>query len=185
MQERFLPVPGFPMYEVSDRGRIRRISWADGRAWPPRYKKIKLGGNLKLCDSGRNWETCIARVMLITFVGPPSFPEAHARHLDDDRSNNKLENLAWGSAQDNADDKVRNGGTTKGLPHPPDVRRKIGLAHRSRKYSDSEIEHCRAMARSRRGKCLTEAHRKKIGAGVRRFRLTLSPSPDGPKGGPF
>lgn len=49
-------------------------------------------------------------MVLFAFRGaPPSIEENLGRHLDDDRANNTICNLAWGSVQDNADDAVRNG----------------------------------------------------------------------------
>ena len=50
----------------------------------------------------------VHRLVLEAFVGP--CPEGHvARHLDDDKENNHLSNLSWGSESENAHDKIRNG----------------------------------------------------------------------------
>ena len=54
-------------------------------------------------------EYALHRVILETFVGPA--PEgAVARHLNDVRTDNRLENLAWGTQQENVDDMLRNSG---------------------------------------------------------------------------
>jgi DNA invertase Pin-like site-specific DNA recombinase len=40
------------------------------------------------------------------------------RHLDGDPTNNRAENLAWGTPQDNADDTVMHGRSTRGGRNP-------------------------------------------------------------------
>lgn len=57
-------------------------------------------------------EYMLHRVVLETFVGPPP-PGSYGRHLNDDRSDNRLENLAWGTPQDNVNDMLRNRGHYK------------------------------------------------------------------------
>lgn len=54
-------------------------------------------------------EYALHRVILETFVGPA--PEgAVTRHLNDVRTDNRLENLAWGTQQENMDDMKNNKG---------------------------------------------------------------------------
>lgn len=47
--------------------------------------------------------------MLEAFVGPRPLPDWDACHRDDDKRNNQLSNLYWGSQSDNTNDMVRNG----------------------------------------------------------------------------
>lgn len=47
--------------------------------------------------------------MLETFVGPRPTPLHEGRHLDDVKSNCRLDNLAWGTRDDNGEDRKRNG----------------------------------------------------------------------------
>ncbi len=49
------------------------------------------------------------RILLESFVGPP-FDGAVARHLDADPGNNSISNLAWGTVQENAIDRLRHDG---------------------------------------------------------------------------
>jgi hypothetical protein len=63
-------------------------------------------GYLSVTIEGRQYS--LHRLMLETFVRPPKAREV-GRHLNDDRSDNRLENLAWGTYKDNADDRARNG----------------------------------------------------------------------------
>lgn len=48
-------------------------------------------------------------LLLETFVGPKPTRTSEARHLNDIKSDNRLENLAWGTRKQNAEDACRNG----------------------------------------------------------------------------
>src|SRR5216684_1711464 len=161
MKEIFKTVPGWDKYEVSNLGRLKRKSSKDtiGRFWPAHFKILKKGYYTKITDKPRSWEGPIARLILIAFVGKTPRHNSHARNLDDDRTNNKLTNLAWGSAWDNAQDKIRNGGTTKGRPRPLSVRIKIGLAQKGKIISDEQREKIR---QAKLGVRLTKEHRANI-----------------------
>lgn len=56
----------------------------------------------------------VHRAVIVAFRGPPPFPGAQCRHLDGDPSNNRLSNLCWGSARDNAEDTIRHGRSGRG-----------------------------------------------------------------------
>lgn len=117
--ERWLPIPGFRrLYEVSDRGRVRSLV--------RRTKTGKRGG--KLLHPGRNdggyLHVSLYRknkpriryvhvLVLTAFLGPcPKGQEA--RHGDGRRGNNRLSNLCWGTAHDNAGDRDVHGMTARG-----------------------------------------------------------------------
>lgn len=59
---------------------------------------------------GGSRRTYVHILVAEAFLGERPFPKAVVRHLDGVSSNNKLENLAWGTYQQNEDDK-RNHGT--------------------------------------------------------------------------
>lgn len=104
------PVPGYKgRYEVSDDGQIR-----SGR------RKGAPGGLLKaspdclgypsvsLCKPGGQQTARVHTLVLSAFVGPkPAGMEA--RHLDGDRTNNRLSNLVWGTHSENLEDQVAHG----------------------------------------------------------------------------
>lgn len=91
----------------------------DGQVWsrPRQYSK---GGVLKpwqdakgyvwvaLSVAGKLRKSRVHRLILETFVGPPS-NGLECRHLDGDPSNNRLDNLVWGTRSENTYDKVRHG----------------------------------------------------------------------------
>lgn len=90
----------------------------DGRVWSrPRYNVS--GGELSafregagydrvtLYVGGRKQKLSIHRLMLEAFVG--NGDGLVSRHLDGDPTNNRLENLAWGTRKDNAQDASEHG----------------------------------------------------------------------------
>lgn len=109
--EEWRPVPDWPMYEVSNMGRVRRLSgrtyngnyWS-GRVLSPSKKEPKV----MLCDGpDRSKSEKVSRLVLLAFRGPP--PEGYeCCHEDDDKTNNKLSNLRWDTHKANAADALRN-----------------------------------------------------------------------------
>jgi hypothetical protein len=59
----------------------------------------------------------VAQLVLLAFVGPRPVDATDVRHLDGDRMNNSLENLAWGTRAQNEDDKRRHGRDNAGERH--------------------------------------------------------------------
>jgi len=55
----------------------------------------------------------VHRLIAQTFLpNPLSYPLV--RHLDDNKQNNHISNLAWGTPRDNSSDMIKNGGSLKG-----------------------------------------------------------------------
>ena len=130
--EQWKPVVGFPKYYVSNLGRIKTTTSFDKIMSPSKT------GNIVLRKNRESHSFKIAQLILRAFVGPPGPNQWLARHLDDDRSNNKLNNLAWGNQKDNYQDGINNGTqghgspgaikrglALKGKPRPESVKRKI------------------------------------------------------------
>ena len=116
MEEEWRPIPGFEGdYEVSNLGRVRTFK----RPGPQRTRReipLLVGGGL---DTWGYWQVVLAKggkrrtakvhhLVLEAFVGPKP-PGAQCRHKDGIKTNNVLENLQWGTVQENADDRVRHG----------------------------------------------------------------------------
>lgn len=103
------------LYEVSNYGRIRSLprvrDEGQRRNWTGTVLKPapRHAGHLvvSLRDSPRHDSEYVHRIVAKAFL--PN-PENHplVRHLDDNPSNNHVSNLAWGTYQDNADDRERN-----------------------------------------------------------------------------
>jgi len=118
--EIFRPVAGYEgLYKVSNLGRVRSLGRFDtkGRRVKGRFIGFpnKDGRHVvKLCKDGQR-ETCVAVLVAEAFLGP-----ANGRwvlHWDDDCSNDRLENLRYGTPQDNSDDRARNGRIARGEKH--------------------------------------------------------------------
>lgn len=102
---------GYPKYWVSNYGDIYREATIDkaGRRLQLRYLKV-IDGSVRLQIDGHSIKQPIGRLILLSFIGASPYKnKCLARHLDDNRSNNKLDNLAWGDHSDNMADALRNG----------------------------------------------------------------------------
>ena len=127
--EVFKPIPGFPGYDVSNRGRVRSYWKAPGygggmvmASGPQRVLKAKIYRGyqlITLCSSDKHSMFQVHRLVLLTFVGPPP-PGHECCHKDGCRSNNLLTNLYWGTKSRNALDRIKhgNGPRRKGTDSP-------------------------------------------------------------------
>lgn len=105
MSENWKAVPGWPTYEASDQGNIRRVS---GGRWNRPGKNLRHAVSMvgyhyvQLSHDGRISRMSVHRIVLETFVGPRPHPKHNGAHLDGNRANNHLSNLAWVTAKENA-----------------------------------------------------------------------------------
>ena len=119
--ETWLPVPGYPGYEVSDHGRVRSVDRQVQSRWgtPKTLRGKILSQSLVGSDGGRYWSSALFRegkrrtatvhtLVLEAFVGPRPVG-MWGLHRDDNRDNNNLRNLYWGTPSQNVRDKIRNG----------------------------------------------------------------------------
>ena len=119
--EEWKPVPGWDgLYEVSNEGRVRSLA----------RTLLKRGGTMKyrlpekilsnrisgsgypavfLCRDGVREQATVHTLVLQAFVGPRPTSTHKGLHRDDNPRNNHVSNLYWGTMQENALDRVRNG----------------------------------------------------------------------------
>jgi hypothetical protein len=103
--EEFRPVPGFPKYEVSNLGRVRSLA----RKSPSYLKPLPVGGGYLTVILTGQQRRYIHRLVLEAFVGPCP-PEMEARHVErNDKTDNRLDNLTWGTKLENAADRKGHG----------------------------------------------------------------------------
>lgn len=117
-------VPGFPFYEVSASGEVRSITALRkhggyrSRMWRGRVLKQKRQGrylSVGLYDDEGGYQ--LMRVHVIVALAFVPNPDGHklVRHLDDVGTNNRWDNLAWGTHFDNAQDKCMLGNSGRAL----------------------------------------------------------------------
>lgn len=126
-------VVGFPGYRVGDdgsiwsrwrnggndrAGQVLTDTWHRLKGWIDK-RRGKSTGYVKvgLMREGQLYRLRVHRIVLEAFVGP--CPEGmESRHLDDDKENNALSNLLWGTQEENAQDRLKNNITLTGERHP-------------------------------------------------------------------
>lgn len=105
-------VPGYPRYRVLSSGSVwyrPGIRWVRKRTFSDRYGYLQL--NLSAGDQKRRFSLHTA--VLLAFVGPR--PDGYeCRHLDGDKTNNRLDNLCWGTRKENQADTKRHDGILHG-----------------------------------------------------------------------
>ncbi len=100
-EEEWKPIPHLPTYEASDGGRIRNKT--TGTIRKPLICR-KYYKRLSICRKSH----LVHRLVMSAFLGRELTSDEYVRHLDDDGLNNKLSNLAIGSAADNLADRRAN-----------------------------------------------------------------------------
>ena len=114
--ERWIPVPNQNGYEVSSLGRVRSV---DRTVPHPRSGQLTLRGRVLRANIagnhrgyptvhlGQNNTKTVHSLVALAFLGPPEGRQV--RHLNGDPHDNRLENLAYGTVEDNMADMVRHG----------------------------------------------------------------------------
>ena len=100
-------VPGYPAYEVSSDGRVRRGGRVL-RATRSRYghSKVTLYNGTPHGKSGRGRRMRVHRLVALAFIGPPPFDGAIVRHRNGHAHDDRAVNLAWGTHEENTQDRV-------------------------------------------------------------------------------
>lgn len=117
-EEVWRPYPRSPYYEASNKGRVRsldRISVTkNGVEKPIRGRILKPATNrigrvsVVVSGDGERRSTQVSHMVIESFIRLKKDDEC-VRHLNDDPSDNRLENLAFGSYSENMYDRSRNG----------------------------------------------------------------------------
>lgn len=105
-------IDGFEDYAVSSQGAVKRATRAQGTVAGQEIKRHTQTStgypNVRLRKEGKTVTVPIHRLVALAFLGPR--PDgAHIRHLDGDKSNICAANLAYGTASENAQDKIAHG----------------------------------------------------------------------------
>ena len=157
-QKEYREITGFPGYKVGSDGSVwscwrkrgiggtthGTVSYQSERWVQLKFDKKKSSGYLRVALTSPSKKVCrflVHRLVLEAFVGP--CPQGmQCRHFPDrDTANNRLENLAWGTKEENQDDKNKHGTNARGeaagraiLKNKdiPEIRRlmTVGLTHK-------------------------------------------------------
>jgi hypothetical protein len=106
---RIEPIPFAPGYHVSTDGRVfcargaSMVELAQNAHKDTRYPRVRL------TVGGRGRNVRVHRIMAAVFMGEPPSPRHEVRHLNDTKTDNRLDNLAWGTPSENLRDAFRNG----------------------------------------------------------------------------
>lgn len=115
MNEIFKPW-GVSGYEVSNRGRIKRIGGGQGFR-PGKFLSPNKSSNgylqVRLTTDGSQKVIAVHKLVAEVFFGKR--PNGlHIRHLDGNKQNNSVDNLRYGTAKENGEDSARLGVMPKG-----------------------------------------------------------------------
>jgi len=124
-------------YRELDIGKVVLRIYADGEVWAhPKPYLVKLHADKDgyLYVHVRGFRQKLHRLLLTLFVRPP-LPGEQGRHLDDNKSNCALGNLAWGTGAQNWADSKRNGTA------------QIGEKHGKAKLTEEQVKEIRATPR--------------------------------------
>jgi hypothetical protein len=125
--EIWLPVPGYEaQYEVSSFGRVR------SRRWDRKFLSLAALREgypvVTLCYGGNCRSENVHRIVLAAFRGEPPTRKHVSRHLDGNQTNNRLDNLAWGTQKENIADARRHGTMARGSRAGASVLTESGVA---------------------------------------------------------
>lgn len=107
------PVPGYDGYYVTLAGDV--YSAFQGPAGPHMKLKPQIGnrGYAYIMAYGTTPVT-VHKLVLLAFVGPRPSAFHEGRHLNGNRTDNKKDNLCWGTKKENAEDRLLHGTTVRG-----------------------------------------------------------------------
>jgi hypothetical protein len=132
------PIPGFPDYCCDVDGNVWSFKKTKGLPIPHRITpRPRAGyGRIALLKDGKSFYRDVHVLMALTFLGPKPFAKARVLHWDDNRMNNRLHNLRWGTHAQNIADARRNGTDLRSV---------------HRKLTPEQVRECRKREKSMAG----------------------------------
>jgi len=119
---RIKPIPNFPDYYITSTGIVLSKMKRANQSKPKEFRTLAtwLSFGYKTIRLQRNkkaYKRFVHRLVLEAFVG--NSPRGYqCRHLDNDKLNNNLSNLKWGTRSENQKDRIIHGTDNRGEQHP-------------------------------------------------------------------
>lgn len=113
----FKEIPNYSGYKIDKENNV----WNFNRKKPRIMKPYLNGKYLKMRvrnSNGESKDVFLHRLILLANKGLPPSSKHITRHLDGNPMNNDIENLEWGTYQDNFNDAVKHGTRGLGEDHP-------------------------------------------------------------------
>ncbi len=143
-EEIWQPIPSYPSYEASSFGRIRSL--LSGK---PYIRKMATDADgylfVMLQSEGKLLSRSVHVLVAEAFHGPR--PEGlQVRHLDDNKTNNIPENLKYGTAKENGEDRRLHSGKGRKASYDKEVRlySPRGEAHWKSRFTEEDIRSIRS-----------------------------------------
>lgn len=115
-----------PGYEVTADGRVFSTAH-NWRGYGRRELRQDLNDDgypsVRLTVNGKRTRYAVHVLVARTHLPDRPSPQHEVRHLDGNKMNARSENLAWGTRQENADDRERHGRTSRGMRHSESIKR--------------------------------------------------------------
>lgn len=121
-----------PGYEVTRDGRVFSIdhNWRGlGKRELVQEPNAHGYPSVRLTIDGRRARLCVHRLVAWEYLPERPDPFHEIRHLNGDKTDNRVQNLALGTRKENADDRQRHGRTSRGAKHSAAI--KAGLEARN------------------------------------------------------
>jgi hypothetical protein len=111
-------VPGWPEYQISEHGDLRRArkgrGTGGGRLLKPWRNKKSGYLQISLWRGNCGYRTTVHRLVALAFLGAPPSPRHLVAHNDGSRDNNYWRNLRWATQRENVADTIRHGTHNRG-----------------------------------------------------------------------
>lgn len=101
-------VPGTSIYLCDPNGNVYSLSSGYLRKLAP-WKRKRGHWEVRLIYDGKLRTRLVHQLVLEVWGEPRKSKEYETRHLDDNKDNNHISNLVWGTHQENMADCIRNG----------------------------------------------------------------------------
>lgn len=115
--EEWCDIDGAPGYQASSEGRIRSLLRRYPRPMSPEIDKDGYE-RVALFLEGKYSHKLVSRLVAQTFLGPAPVDQPMCCHRDNDKRNNRPENLRWDTQAANIADKKVHGTHQAGEKHP-------------------------------------------------------------------